>query len=102
MRGRILPLNPGESENVLYFPYTREKQLEACRMDAMAQLSGFLLDRQYRYRVTTDGRRFDKDEDARIYNQQIDAMARTEEQLNAARQSADALSRQEPASVEHK
>jgi hypothetical protein len=37
-----------------------------------------------------------------MYNQQIDAMARTEEQLNSARQSADELARQEPASVEHK
>jgi DNA polymerase II large subunit len=87
---------------VLYFPYTREKPLEAFRMDAIAPLIGFLLDRQHRYRVTTDGLRFDKDADARMYNQHIDARARTEEPLHSARQSADELSRQEPASVEHK
>jgi hypothetical protein len=61
------------------------------------QLTGFLIERQRRYRATSEGPVFDRAEDTQAFNEKINTIARLQEQLNASnRRLAEAL-RQLPA-----
>jgi uncharacterized phage infection (PIP) family protein YhgE len=56
------------------------------------QLTGFLIERQRRYRATSEGLVFDRAEDAQAFNEKINAIARLQDQLNASnRKAAEAL-----------
>jgi hypothetical protein len=61
------------------------------------QLTGFLIERQRRYRVTTEGLVFDRDGDAQAFNEKLDKVARLQEQLNSFHQKAQEALRQLPA-----
>jgi hypothetical protein len=61
------------------------------------QLTGFLIERQRRYRVTTEGLVFDRTEDAQAFNEKIDAIMRLREQLNVSNRKAEEALPQLPA-----
>jgi hypothetical protein len=60
-------------------------------------LTEFLIQRQRRYRVTSQGLVFDRAEDAKAFNEKIDAVARLQEQLNECTRKAEEALRQLPA-----
>jgi hypothetical protein len=60
-------------------------------------LTGFLIERQSQYRVTSEGLVFDRAEDAHAFNEKIDAVARLQEQLNDCNRKAEEAFRQLPA-----
>jgi hypothetical protein len=56
------------------------------------QLTGFLIERQRRYHATSEGLVFDRAEDTQAFNEEINTIARLQEQLNASnRRAAEAL-----------
>jgi hypothetical protein len=57
-------------------------------------LTEFLIQRQRRYRVTSQGLVFDRAEDAKAFNEKIDAVARLQEQLNECTRKAEEALRQ--------
>ncbi len=61
------------------------------------RLTEFLIERQRRYRVTSQGLVFDRAEDAKAFNEKIDAVARLQEQLNDCNRKAEEALRQLPA-----
>ncbi len=61
------------------------------------QLTGFLIERQRRYRVTSEGLVFDRTADAQAFDEKIDTIARLQEQLNASNRKAEEALRQLPA-----
>jgi hypothetical protein len=61
------------------------------------QLTGFLIERQRRYRATSEGPVFDRAEDTQAFNEKIDTIARPQDQLNASNRKAEEALRQLPA-----
>jgi hypothetical protein len=61
------------------------------------QLTGFLIERQRRYRATSEGPVFDRAEDTQAFNKKIDTIARLQDQLNASHRKAEGALRQLPA-----
>jgi|SRR5581483_7166434 len=55
----------------------------------ITELTGFLVQRQGRYRATREGLVFVRTEDAQAFNAKIDTIARLEEQLNSQRAKAE-------------
>jgi hypothetical protein len=60
------------------------------------QLTGFLIERQRRYRATSEGLVFDRAEDAQAFNEKISTIARLRDQLNASNRKAEGALRQLP------
>jgi hypothetical protein len=61
------------------------------------QLTGFLIERQRRYRVTPEGLVFDRNEDAQVFEEKVDTVARFQEQLKALNRKAEEAWQQTPA-----
>jgi len=55
------------------------------------------IERQRRYRATSEGPVFDRAEDTQAFNEKIDTIARLQDQLNASNRKAEEALRQLPA-----
>ena len=86
---RGMESRPPEPENTMRLLQDYFSEIE--------QLTGFLIERRRRHRITGDALVFDRDKDVRAYNARIETIARLEEQLVSARQKAEELWRQMPA-----